>query len=90
MVATAAMALKHDDKFVYFDGAVYRVQGRVVGSRITGLRLTMMYNMEERSYRVGATPTMKPAVEATIPKTGALYWDALMFQLRKHKIMNFR
>ena len=90
-IAQAAFnAIKHDEQFIYFEGSIFRIRGRIVASRVVGLRMTMMHDLSERSYTVPASPTMGPAVREVPDLAPRFYRDALLFQLKRNRIMNYK
>jgi hypothetical protein len=79
-------AAESGNRYAFLDLGKRKGIFRVMGSK-RKLRVRMVWSMSKRSVRVPATPTLWPAVKATIPRVPELYREALEFQLKRRGLL---
>lgn len=72
-------------KFVFLDLGRKKGIFRVIGGKRRP-KLRMVYDLTEQSVVIPKTPTFAPAVKRTEAKMPGIYRDALLFQLKRHKL----
>jgi len=72
-------------KFVFLDLSRKKGIFRVIGGKRRP-KLRMVYDLTEQSVTIPKTPTFAPAVKRTESAMPGIYRDALIFQLKRHKL----
>lgn len=87
------LAARSGNKFVFLDTrdkkAIYKITGRGrldKNGRITGVKMDMVYDLSHKSVRIPRTQTLLPATRETIKRLPEIYRDALIDQLKFHKL----
>lgn len=84
-------AIQGNNKYVFLDTgkskAIYKVRGKLnKKGRLTGIKMTMMYDMSHKIVRIPRNQWNKPGAMKAMNQLGKIYRKALEFQLKRHKI----
>lgn len=87
--AAIQQAAQGGNKFVFLD--LGRRQGifKVTGGKRRP-KVQMVWDMSRRSVRIPATPTLGPAARATQERMPQFYAEALVQQLKRHRILGWK